>query len=341
MRNEEGMRFRRLELNLISVLSACVMVCLWCLFSIAMAAQTQSAAPAAPKAFETPQQASEALLTAAAAYDVPELMSIFGPDGKDFVSGGDEVQDKNNAIAFATEARAKNSVAIEPSKPNRATIIVGEEEWPFPVPLIKKSGKWYFDAKAGRQDILFRRIGANELDAITVCHGYVEAQREYAMEIHDNSDINQYAQKMFSTPGKHDGLYWKNADGTSAGPIGEAVAKALEEGYSTGKAGFHGYYFKILKGQGPAAPFGKIDYVLEGVMIGGFALAAVPAEYRVTGVKTFLVNDDGIVYQKDLGPDSLNIVKNMELYNPDSTWQRTDDQWPTIVAGGSATAKTP
>jgi hypothetical protein len=151
------------------------------------------------------------------------------------------------------------------------------------------------------------------------------------MAIHDNSDINQYAQKMFSTPGKHDGLYWKNSDGTSAGPIGEAVAKALEEGYSTGKSGFHGYYFKILKGQGPAAPFGKINYVLEGVMIGGFALAAVPAEYRVTGVKTFIVNDDGIVYQKDLGTDPLNIVKNMELYNPDSTWQRTDDQWPPSI----------
>ena len=306
------------------------------------AAQTQSAAAGqAPKAFETPQQASEALIAAAGAYDVPELMSIFGPDGEDFVSGGDEVQDKNNAIAFATEARAKNSIAIEPSKPNRATIIVGEEEWPFPVPLIKKNGKWYFDAKAGRQDILFRRIGANELDAITVCHGYVEAQKEYAMEIHDNSGINQYAQKMFSTPGKHDGLYWKNSDGTSGGPIGEAVAKALEEGYSTGKSGFHGYYFKILKGQGPAAPFGKIDYVLEGVMIGGFALAAVPAEYRVTGVKTFIVNDDGIVYQKDLGTDSLNIVKNMELYNPDSTWQRTDDQWPPSVADVSTTAEKP
>jgi hypothetical protein len=211
MRNKEDVRFRRLEFNCISVLSACVMVCLWCLFSIATAAKTQSAAAAAPKAFETPQQAAEALITAAGAYDVPELMSIFGPDGEDFVSGGDQVQDKNNAITFATEARAKHSIAIEPSKPNRATIIVGEEEWPLPVPLIKKNGKWYFDAKAGRQDILFRRIGANELDAITVCHGYVEAQKEYAMDIHDNSDINQYAQKMFSTPGKHDGLYWKNS----------------------------------------------------------------------------------------------------------------------------------
>jgi hypothetical protein len=147
--------------------------------------------------------------------------------------------------------------------------------------------------------------------------------------------VNQYAQKIFSTPGKQDGLYWKNADGTSAGPIGEVVAKALEEGYSTGKGGYHGYYFKILKGQGPAAPLGRIDYVIEGIMIGGFALVAVPTEYRVTGVKTFMVSNDGIVYQKDLGPNSLEIVKKMELYNPDKTWQPTDDEWPS----GSAVAE--
>jgi len=319
-------------------LSAFIMGCLWCLFSIATVAQAQSAA-LGPKAFDTPQQAAEALIAASASYDVPELMAIFGPDGEDFVSGGDQVQDKNNAVAFATEARARNSIAIEPSEPNRATIIVGEEEWPLPVPLVKKNGKWYFDAKAGRRDILYRRIGANELDAIQVCRGYVEAQEEYSLQIHDDSGVNQYAQKIFSTPGKQDGLYWKNPDGTSGGPIGDAVAKALEEGYSTGKAGFHGYYFKILKGQGPAAPLGKIDYVIEGIMIGGFALVAVPAEYRVTGVKTFIVSNDGIVYQKDLGPDSLEIVKKMELYNPDSTWQPTDDQWPASVDVTTAETK--
>ena len=221
---------------------------------------------------------------------------------------------------------------VDPSKPNRATIIVGEEEWPLPIPLVKKNGKWYFDTKAGRQEILFRRIGANELDAIQVCRGFVEAQKEYASEIHDDSGVNQYAQKMISSPGKQDGLYWQNADGSSGGPIGDAVAKALAEGYSIGKSGFHGYYFKILNGQGPAAPMGKLDYVIEGIMIGGFALVAVPAEYRVTGVKTFIVNNDGIVYQKDLGPDSINIVKKMELYNPDKTWHPTDDQWPQNVA---------
>ncbi|MBV8553406.1 MAG: DUF2950 domain-containing protein [Acidobacteriaceae bacterium] len=291
----------------------------------------QQAAPQGARAFDTPQQAAEALIKAAGAYDVPELMAIFGPEGKDFVSSADPVRDKNNVAAFAEEARTKNSIATDPAKPNRATIVVGAEDWPMPVPLVKISGKWYFDAKAGRQEILFRRIGANELDAIQVCRGFVEAQEEYASEIHDDSGVNQYAQKIFSTPGKQDGLYWQNADGTADGPIGEAVAKALSEGYSIGKSGFHGYYFKVLKGQGPAAPMGRLDYVIEGVMIGGFALVAVPVDYRVTGVKTFIVNNDGIVYQKDLGPDSLNIVKNMELYNPDSTWQRTDDQWPPDV----------
>ncbi len=318
-----------------STVTTFVLLLIACALPVIVAAQTKPPTPAGaqgPRAFDTPQQATEALIKAAGDYDVPELLAIFGPDGEDFIESADLVRDKNNGLAFAKEAAAKNSIEFAKSNPNRATIIVGDEEWPFPVPLLKKNGKWYFNAGDGRQEILYRRIGANELDAITVCRGYVEAQKEYASEIHDDSGVNQYAQKVFSTPGKQDGLYWKNPDGSSGGPIGDAVAKALEEGYSSGKSGFHGYYFKILKGQGPAAPLGKLDYVIEGIMIGGFALVAVPAEYRVTGVKTFIVSNDGIVYQKDLGPDSLNIVKNMELYNPDKTWQVTDDQWPQSMS---------
>ena len=290
----------------------------------------QAAAKATPQgmAFDTPQQAADALIAAAADYDVPKLTAIFGPEGEDFVSGGDQVQSKNSAVDFAQQAKASHTISTDPAKPNLATIIVGDEQWPFPVPLVRKAGKWYFDAKAGRQAILYRRIGANELDAITVCRGYVDAQKQYALEIHDDSGVNQYAQKIFSTPGKQDGLYWTNADGSSAGPIGDTVAKALEEGYSIGKGGYHGYYFKILKGQGPDAPDGAINYVIENIMIGGFALVAVPAEYRVTGVNTFIVNYDGIVYQKDLGPNSLEIVKKMELYNPDKSWKATYDEWP-------------
>ena len=302
------------------------------------AAQAQSVpktAATAPKEFDTPQDAANALITAAGAYDVPELMAIFGPDGKDFVASAEPVEDKNNALAFAAEAGARNSISIDPAKPDRAIIVVGEEEWPMPVPLIKKKGKWRFEAKTGRQEILFRRIGANELDAIQVCRGYVEAQKEYALEIHDDSGVNQYAQRVFSTQGKQDGLYWQGPDGKSSGPIGQAVAKALEEGYSIGNPGYHGYYFKILQGQGPAARLGRLDYVIEGIMIGGFALVAVPAQYGVTGVKTFIVNHDGIVFQRDLGPDSLEIVRKMKLYNPDSKWQATDDQWPASVASAS------
>jgi Protein of unknown function (DUF2950) len=285
------------------------------------------------KAFDTPQQAVDALVQATANYDVPGLMEIFGPEGKDFVSSADPVKDKSVAEAFAAKAREKNALTVDPKNKLRAVLSVGNDDWPFPVPLVKKGGKWYFDTKQGRSEILFRRIGANELDAIQICRGFVEAQGQYASEVHDDSGVNQYAQKIISTPGKHDGLYWQNKDGSPGGPVSEPVARAIAEGYSAREgSGYHGYYFRVLKGQGPAARLGQLDYVIEGVMIGGFALVAVPAQYRVTGVKTFMVSYDGIVYEKDLGPDSGNIVKNMERYNPDKTWHRTDDQWPADVS---------
>jgi hypothetical protein len=292
-------------------------------------------APSKPaqKTFDTPQQAAEALIQGAERFDVPTLLEIFGPGGEDLVSSPDPVQDKNYAEAFASMAHKRNAVNIDPKNPSRASLSVGEEDWPFPVPIVKKGGKWHFDTKEGHDEILLRRTGANELDAIQVCRGFVEAQKEYALQRHDDSGINEYAQKIFSTPGKQDGLYWQNADGTPGGPISEAVARAIEEGYSAAeRSGYHGYYFKVLKGQGPAAPLGQLDYVIKGIMIGGFALVAVPAEYRVTGVKTFMVSHDGIVYEKDLGTDSLNLVKNMERYNPDKTWHRSDDEWPSQVS---------
>jgi len=276
--------------------------------------------------FASPQEAANALIASAADYNVNGLLQIFGPDGKDFVSSMDPVRDKQYAETFATMAREKTVVNIDPQNPKRAILSVGNDNWPLPVPIVSMNGKWVFDSKQGHQEILYRRIGANELDAIQICRGFVEAQKEYASEIHDDSGVNQYAQRIISSPGKHDGLYWKNSDGTSGGPIGEAVARAIEEGYSANdRSGYHGYYFKVLHGQGPAAHLGQLDYVVGGVMIGGFALAAVPAQYRVTGVKTFVVSYDGVVYEKDLGPDSLNIVKGMDRYNPDKTWHPTDD----------------
>jgi len=277
--------------------------------------------------FATPQEAAAALIKAAGDYDLQALKAMFGPDGEDFVSTADPVQDKNNAAAFAERARQKNSVVVDPKNPNQATILVGEEEWPLPVPLVKKATKWYFDSKTGHDEIVYERIGANELDAIQVCRGFVEAQEEYASEVRDDSGINQYAQRAISTDGKQDGLAWKNPDGTWAGPISETVAKAIEQGYTTSGQPFHGYYFKVLKGQGPAAPNGELDYVINGMMIGGFALVAWPAEYKITGVQTFIVSYSGTVYQKDLGPDTAKATAAMERYNPDKTWHPTDDNW--------------
>jgi Protein of unknown function (DUF2950) len=299
-----------------------------CALPILVHAAPQSNAPAAQAqmSFTTPQAAAEAIIKAAADFDVPALLSILGPDADDLVTSADAVADKNASIESAGKAREKHSVVIDVTNPKRAVMLIGNEDWPFPIPIVEKHGKWYFDTKAGRREVLVRRIGGNELDAITICRGFVEAQREYAQTVHDNSGVNQYAQKIISTPGKQDGLAWRNADGSWGGPIGEGVANALEEGYVDKTKPFHGYYFKVLKGQGPNATLGKLDYVVGGAMIGGFALVAVPAEYLVTGVKTFLVSYDGVVYQKDLGPNSLNIVKSMELYNPDKTWQVTDDE---------------
>jgi hypothetical protein len=216
-------------------------------------------------------------------------------------------------------------VETDPHNLNRVILSVGNEDWPLPVPIVKQGGKWHFDSKAGRTEILDRRIGENELEAITICRGFAEAQKEYSSEIHDDSGVNQYAQRIISTPGKHDGLAWRNPDGSWGGPVGEVVAKALEEGYVDKAKPFHGYYFKILKGQGPSARLGTLDYVVEGAMIGGFAMVAWPAEYRVTGVQTFIVSYDDIVYQKDLGPDTAKISSAMERYNPDQTWHPTND----------------
>lgn len=294
--------------------------------------RTEPQAPAAQSTmqelFDSPQSAADALIRAAAQNDVAVLLKIFGPEGKDFVSSADPVRDKNYIDAFAAKAREKQSVIIDPTNGSRATLSIGNDDWPFPVPIVKHGRKWVFDSKQGHDEILYRRIGANELDAIQICEGFVEAQREYSSEVHDDSGVNQYAQKIISTPGKRDGLYWENSDGTPGGPISGPVARAIAEGYSPNQpSGYHGYIFKVLKGQGPAARLGQLDYVINGIMIGGFALVAVPAEYRVTGVKTFMVSYDGIVYEQDLGANSRAIVNTMERYNPDKTWQRVSDKW--------------
>jgi len=299
-----------------------------------LSAQQQSAAANTPasstvstagaKAFDSPQQAADALVNAAEKFDEDALEQIFGPDGDDIVFSGEYAQDREHATDFAAQAREKKSISVDKSG-NRAFLLVGNEDWPFPVPLVKRGTKWFFDAKAGQQELLYRRIGSNELDAIQICRGYVDAQYDYAYKYRDEYSVNQYAQRIVSTPGKQDGLAWQNSDGTWGGPVGEKIALAIEKGYSSGEP-YHGYFFKILKGQGPAAPLGEMDFLVQGVMIGGFALVAAPAEYGVTGVRTFIVSDDGVVYDKDLGPNTLGEFKKMELFNPDKSWNPVFDE---------------
>jgi hypothetical protein len=284
------------------------------------------------KSFNTPKEAADSLVQAAETFDVAALKEILGPDSGDIVSSEDAVEDKNRATAFAAKAKEKSTVGADAKNPNRAILTVGNDDFPLPIPLVKSKGKWMFDTKAGREEILNRRIGTNELDAITVCRGFVDAQQEYAQAKHDDSKVNQYAQRIISTPGKQDGLAWKNADGSWGGPVGENVAKALDKGYSKQGEPFHGYYFKVLKSQGPNAPLGEMDFVVKGAMVGGFALAAAPAQYGVTGVKSFLVGANGVVYEKDLGADTLKLFEGVEKFNPDKTWKATNDEWPGEVA---------
>jgi Protein of unknown function (DUF2950) len=281
---------------------------------------------AKPRTFDTPAQAAEALIQAAEKFDVDALNAIFGPDGHDLIVTGEPIQDKEMSTGFAALARERMKIMVDPRNRNRAILSIGNDNWPAPVPIVKSGGKWFFDAKAGRQELLYRRIGRNELDAIEICRGFVEAQHEYALQKHGDSGINQYAQLLISTPGKQDGLAWQNPDGSWDGPVGEPVARAIEQGYSNRYEPYHGYYFKVLKRQGPAAPLGELEFVVNNVMIGGFALIAAPAQYRVTGVKTFMVSHDGVVYQKDLGPNTLEIAKKIESFNPDKTWSPVEEE---------------
>jgi hypothetical protein len=276
--------------------------------------------------FDSPQQAADALVEAADKFDVVALSRMFGAGGEGVVFSGEFAQDRKHAADFAAEAREKTSVSVDPKSGNRAFLLVGNENWPFPVPIVKRGNKWFFDGKAGLQELLYRRIGANELDAIQICQGYVEAQYDYAMQPREGFDVNQYAQLIISNPGKQDGLAWQNADGTWGGPIGEKIAQAIEQGYSSRSEPYHGYFFKVLKGQGPDAPLGEMDFVVKDVMIGGFALIASPAEYAVTGVMTFIVSQDGVVYQKDFGNKTLDEFKKIELFNPDKSWTPVPDE---------------
>ena len=280
--------------------------------------------PAAPKdgqrTFATPQEAVQATIDAAEHNDTAALLQLFGPAGKDIVESGDPVEDKDLRAEFARSAHEKLQIDGDPLTTDRVTFTVGEQEWPFPVPVIRKDGKWQLDSASGRIEILARRIGRNELNAMEVCRGYAEAQLEYAAAARDGDRVLKYAQKIVSTPGKQDGLY---ADGVPDSLVSQAFAGAAAANPAAGKKPepYHGYYFRVLKSQGPDAAGGAFDYVVNGKMIGGFALVAWPAEYGVSGIRTLLINHEGVVYEKDLGATTAIQARQMTRFNPDKSWQ--------------------
>ena len=275
------------------------------------------------KVFGSPEEAMKALVETAQSGVRKDVLAVLGPEGEDIISSGDEIADKNALEQFVKAYQEK--VDFMKEKEDRVSVIIGNDNWPFPIPIVKKGEGWMFDTKAGREEVLNRRIGRNELSAILVCLGYVEAQREYASTDREQDGIIQYAQKFASDPYRRNGLYWEPAEGEIPSPIGPFAARAAAEGYRRAAdkpTPYHGYYYKILKGQGKSAPGGAFNYVINGHMVAGFALVAWPAEYGVSGVMTFLVNQNGTVYEKNLGTKTEGIVKAMTLYNPDRTWRR-------------------
>jgi Protein of unknown function (DUF2950) len=284
-------------------------------------ATTRSSTPG-PQEFNDPDEAADALIAATKEYDYGRVLRILGPGSKDVVFTPDRAQDRRQLANFNKAVLERKAISRDPHNARRAMLIVGHEDWPFPAPIVERKGKWSFDMRAGRRELLNRRIGANELDAIAICEGYVQAQYDYAYKVRSGYQVAQYAQRIISTPGKQDGLAWQNPDGSWGGPIGEKIAHAIAEGSVGPGQPYHGYYFKILKGQGPAAPLGKLNYVIEGVMIGGFALMAAPAQYGVSGIKTFMVSQYGVVYQKDFGPGTSKEFARLERFNPDKSWTK-------------------
>ncbi len=272
------------------------------------------------KTFATPSAAAAALASAARAGDQDEMIAILGPAGKDLVSSGDPVADKQALASFARSYAQKHSITSEAQ--GFKTLVVGPKDWPLPIPIVRDGTVWYFDSARGREEILNRRIGENELGAIAVCEGYVQAQKEYAARGHDGLPAGLYAQKFISDPGKQNGLYWEAAPGKRQSPLGPAVARAAAEGYTGEDPGpYHGYYYKILTSQGPGAEGGAKDYLIDGKLSGGFALIAYPANYGNGGIMTFLVNQSGVIYQKDLGEDTANAAKAITTYDPGDGWE--------------------
>lgn len=281
------------------------------------------------KTFSSPQEASAALVAAAQNNDEKTMLEILGPDGKEIVSSGDPTEDAENHGNFARKYQEMHRFVKEPD--GSVMLYIGAENWPAPIPLAMKGNSWFFDTEAGKREILFRRVGRNELSAIMVCQELVAAQKEYYATQH-----NEYAQQIFSDEGRHNGLYWKAADGEPQSPIGPLVASAVAEGYNKGQAGpptpYRGYLFHVLTRQGKKVSGGAKSYIASGKMTEGFAFIAYPAEYRSSGVMTFIVNQDGTVLQKDLGKKTESLGKAMQEYNADSSWRKAEEEPPQTAA---------
>ena len=278
----------------------------------------------AQQRFNTPDAAVEALIAAARSGDRRTVVSVLGPGSQEIISSGDPVADDNIKQEFLTAYDAQHRIVSETGKPS--VLVMGQNDWPFPIPLVQKDGQWSFDTVAGREEILARRIGRNELGAIKAALAFYDAQNEYADMFKDKTGQAVYAQKIVSSPGKKDGLYWPTSSSEPDSPLGEAVASATRQGYRVGAGEpYHGYYFKILTEQGASAPGGAVDYVVRGNMIGGFGLVAYPAEYGNSGIMTFIINNDGDVFEKDLGPRTARIAARMSEFNPDHTWRKVVD----------------
>ena len=292
--------------------------------SKAPAAPARPVSPSAQQSFATPQAAVDTLADAVRDNDIAAIGRILGPGSDRLIHSGDPVADQQGRQRFLAAYLAQSR--IESDGDDRATLLIGENDWPFPFPLVKRGERWRFDTLAGAQAVIDRRIGRNELAAIQVCLAYVDAQREYAATAGSAEGLHRYAMKLVSSPGKKDGLYWPTSEGQPASPLGPLAAKAKEEGYGKSKNAedqpYHGYRYRILVAQGPDAPGGAYDYRVKGKMIGGFGLVAYPARWGVSGVMTFIVNHDGAVYQKNLGPSTSAIAARMRTFDPDAGWTK-------------------
>jgi len=288
--------------------------------------QGYAAGQAKQQTFASPEEAVKTLIDAVKSDNQEQLMAVFGPTAKRVLSSGDPVEDREVRERCLTAYDAKNTLISEGGA--MVVLQVGTEDWPFPIPLVKKGERWSFDTQKGKEELNNRRIGRNELSTIQTCLAYVDAQREYAAHDRDGDGLFEYAQKFISVPGKKDGLFWEARPGEEESPFGDLFARATREGYKktdNKPIPYHGYFFKILKAQGKNSPGGAYDYLVKGRMVGGFGLVAYPANYGVSGVMTFVVNHDGVVYEKNLGKDTVKIARAIKRYDPDTTWKKATD----------------